>query len=366
MKTAVTLEAPAVSSMEEALETGFLPEDPNYRLTGKFSAEKPNSAAFSEKKEGEKKDDKQDASTGAAGAGDDKTAAGSEPAPSQEQTEEQENEEEGREAAAAAPGQKTAQKSESRWHKVTRENKELREKNARLEAAAKAAPTRETEQAPQPAKAAAAAKTEGAVPKPKIDDVDPKTGKPKYATYKDFEDAKDEWLGNDAVRRFQESTARTAKDTRLQQAKETITREWTNRVVKAREKYADFDAIALDTKHPLKEGSVPDVFILDSDFGTDILYHLGKNPGELERINQLNPVAQARELTKIELKVSGGDSEKKPAPGKKITQAPPPANQVSGRGTVAKDAVEQAVEEGDSETYIREQNARDLARLKRK
>jgi Sec-independent protein translocase protein TatA len=39
--------------------------------------------------------------------------------------------------------------------------------------------------------------------KPRIDDIDAATGKPRFASYADFEDAKDEWLIEEAMRRFE-------------------------------------------------------------------------------------------------------------------------------------------------------------------
>lgn len=39
--------------------------------------------------------------------------------------------------------------------------------------------------------------------KPRIDDLDPLTKQPKFATFADYEDAKDEWLIEEAMRRFQ-------------------------------------------------------------------------------------------------------------------------------------------------------------------
>ena len=39
--------------------------------------------------------------------------------------------------------------------------------------------------------------------KPRIEDIDTTTGKPRFATYADYEDAKDEWLIEEAIRRFQ-------------------------------------------------------------------------------------------------------------------------------------------------------------------
>lgn len=39
--------------------------------------------------------------------------------------------------------------------------------------------------------------------KPKIDDIDAASGKPRFATYAEYEDARDEWLIEEAVRRFE-------------------------------------------------------------------------------------------------------------------------------------------------------------------
>jgi hypothetical protein len=119
----------------------------------------------------------------------------------------------------------------------------------------------------------------------------------------------------------------------------------------------DFDTVALNPDLPIKVGTVVDAFILDSPVGTKVLYHFGKNPAELDRINKLNPIAQARELTKIELKVSGSAASASSA--RPITQAPRPPHQVSGNGTVNKDAVEEAIEQQDVRSYMTEQNSRD-------
>ena len=69
----------------------------------------------------------------------------------------------------------------------------------------------------------------------------------------------------------------------------------------------------------------------------------------------------------IEAELTGGNGDKSSAASsaKPVTQASRPPHQVSGKGTVAKDAVEQAVEDGDSETYIKAQNAKELARRKK-
>jgi len=218
-------------------------------------------------------------------------------------------------------------------------------------------PQRETRQDSQPA-----AETKAkARPEPKIDEVDSKTGKAKYATYDDYMRDLRAWDREQTLKEFQDTSAKTAKEREQQQVQQTIATEWGKRVETAVAKYADYNEVALNPDLPIKQGSVVDMFILDSPHGTDVLYHLGQNPAELDRINKLNPISQARELTKIELKLS----EEKSTSAKPVTQAPRPPHQVSGKGTVSKEAVEQAVEDQDQETYARAMNARELARRKR-
>jgi hypothetical protein len=69
-------------------------------------------------------------------------------------------------------------------------------------------------------------------------------------------------------------------------------------------------------------------------------------------------------LAKIELALESASASTEKPPVKPVTAAPRPPNQVSGKGTIAKDAAAQAAEEGDTETYMREMNARALARRK--
>jgi hypothetical protein len=377
MKTAVTPEAPAVStpqSIEDALESGFLPDDPTYLRTGKFGEEKPASAAFTDK---EKKDDEiEEKVTPGEGQGDDKTAAASAAAPTEEQKEAE------RQKAA---GKKTPDTSESRWAKITRQNKELREENERLKkpgAQPAATVTRETSQGSQPAAAAAAAKPAPTRPEPKIDEVDPKTNKPKYATYNDFLADQRAWDREQILAEVTASSTKSQKDQQLEQAERVIQQEVNQRVKKARETFTDYDevmATALEEKNEhggdliyIPKGSAIDLFMLDSPRGTDVFYTIAKNLDQYKHIFArdakgnftMSAVRQVRELGKIEATLEA-PAEKKETPLTPVTKAGRPAHQSSGTGAAAKDAVAQAVEDGDSETYIREQNARDLARRKK-
>jgi hypothetical protein len=303
------------------------------------------------------------------------TAAASEAATQQEK----DSKETGKEKDENANGNrgKTAATSESRWAKITRENRELRERLARLEGAESVRTSqRDTKQESQTAadgKTATDKKVEG-TPKPTLADKDDK-GQPKFKTYEEFQDARDEWLRAEIKRESAETSKQSAQETERQRADKAVWDEQFKRVGKAREKYADFDAVAFAV--PMPEKSPLFGFILDSAHGTDVLYHLGKNPGDLERIQGkpvmaadgksvvkfeggLSPIAQIRELSKIETKVSTV------TPAKRITQAAAPIRVLGGNSSATADEVEHAVNEGDQEAYSRAANARDLARRRGK
>lgn len=195
--------------------------------------------------------------------------------------------------------------------------------------------------------------------KPTPNDVDEK-GQPKFATYEDYVDALTDWKTDEKFAAFREDaskeTAKQAKDAEIQAVNKQIEDMWKAKVGEARKKHADFDEFALDPKLPVKAGSVVDAWCLDSDIGADILYHFGKNPAELDRINALSPFAAARELTRLEEKLAAP-----PAPEHKATKAPPPAREVGGRGTAAVDEVTKAVADDDVRAYINAQNRREIA-----
>ncbi len=69
-----------------------------------------------------------------------------------------------------------------------------------------------------------------------------------------------------------------------------------------------------------------------SDCGPAMLYELAKNPAEFERINSLPPIAAARELGKLEYRLtSSASDDTKPEP-KKTTKAPAPISPVGSKG----------------------------------
>jgi hypothetical protein len=343
---AVTQDAPAVSERN----SNFLPTDRDYLLTGKLPAETKETPAVSTEVEEKPAD-----TEGASAALDSELDAASEAAEPQEKKETQ---------------LKTQQSSESRWAKITRENKELRERIARIEGA-QSVTQRETKQVPQPA-------AEAKATEPQLQDKDDK-GEFKYKTLDEYNAAVRKYDREHILAQFKEEQAKSEKERELAQAKETIQREVAQRVTKARKDHPDYDAITSEAVARktdsgqdvvyIREGSAVDEYILRRPRGHDVLYEICKNPDQHAHIfvhdaqgkYGMDPVSQIAELAAIE---HGLNTVEKPAPAKPVTQAARPPHQVSGKGTVSKDAVEQAVTDNDSDSYIRETNARILARRK--
>lgn len=95
------------------------------------------------------------------------------------------------------------------------------------------------------------------------------------------------------------------------QAKQIQEREQQERLIKARkevdkaiEKHEDFYE-ALDVVTALPIPQITSDAIMDSPVVADIIYHLGKNPEEADRIAALSPLAQIKEIGKIEDKIMG-------------------------------------------------------------
>jgi hypothetical protein len=63
-----------------------------------------------------------------------------------------------------------------------------------------------------------------------------------------------------------------------------------------------------------------------------LLYHLGKNPDEAERLTNLSPTKQAIELAKLEVKISKQKEQKDLRP---VSKAPPPIKPISGTSSTS-------------------------------
>lgn len=108
---------------------------------------------------------------------------------------------------------------------------------------------------------------------------------------------------------------------REKERKEKTKRQLQETLSKSREKYEDFDDVALSPNVPISQ-EMYDAAVGDN-MG-DILYYLGQHSSEASRIASLPPLAQAKEIGKIEVKITS----KSP----KTTNAPNPPAKVGGGG----------------------------------
>ena len=93
----------------------------------------------------------------------------------------------------------------------------------------------------------------------------------------------------------------------------------------ARGKYDDFEQVAYNPKLPITD--VMAETIRASDIGPDVAYYLGSNPKDADRIARLSPLAQAKEIGKIEAKLASDP------PTRKTTSAPAPIKPVAARSS---------------------------------
>ena len=112
------------------------------------------------------------------------------------------------------------------------------------------------------------------------------------------------------------------------EAERTATLEaYQDREEEARTKYDDFEQVAYNPKLPITETMAQT--IQASEIGPDVIYHLGSNPKEAERIARLSPLLQAREIGKIEARLASSP------PAKKTSTAPAPIAPVTARASSA-------------------------------
>lgn len=144
---------------------------------------------------------------------------------------------------------------------------------------------------------------------------------------------------------------------------EKVTAAWMKSVKTAAGKHADYESVvdAPEMTKLIPIGSILNSILVDSELGGEILYHLANHKDEIKRISALPPIAQAREIFKLETTLSGS-----PAPSE--TEVPPPPK-VLGAGEITNaDAETAARERKDAGAYIKaanEREAKERQRLRR-
>jgi hypothetical protein len=126
----------------------------------------------------------------------------------------------------------------------------------------------------------------------------------------------------------------------------------------ARDKYDDFEQVAYNPKLPIT--NVMAETIQSSDIGPDLAYYLGSNPKDAERISRMTPLAQAKEIGKIEAKLAADP------PIRKTTSAPAPISPVTARsvGAPAYDTTDpRSTKNMTTSQWIEAERARQMKKL---
>lgn len=151
-------------------------------------------------------------------------------------------------------------------------------------------------------------------------------GKPNpndFDTHVEYLDARDEWN--------KKQTRMEAEKERLQSAQAKATETHATRVKAFADKTPDFQE-TLENLDDVPNSPAVREIIITSENGPELLYELAKNPDEARRIAKLGPLAAAREMGKIEARLSSSKTSEAKQDPKKISQAPKPLVPVGGSG----------------------------------
>lgn len=309
--------------------------------------------------------------------------------------------------AEAEPDPESGKQQEHRKGKASASERveRLRKENADLEAELK----RRAELRRQLAESPDDKKAEASTAKPEAKREEKATdGKPQAPTKPKWEDFKDKENGYElyeaAKDEYNDKNADYKADLKLweykqQQAQERAQREFQETVKQAKERYPDYESkVAPAAKLILED---PDIHagikarINNSTVWADVIYVMGSDSEKLQDFLDLaksNPGAAYDELVLLERDVreelagkpsksseaktsvtperndkgqfQKAEAPEKSVPEKKVTDAPPPPEEVGTRGSTPPDQVANAVKKNDMRAFREERNRADLARRK--
>jgi hypothetical protein len=171
-------------------------------------------------------------------------------------------------------------------------------------------------------------------------------GKPKaddFESHEDYVDALTDWKVEKKIFDYEEKKRGEAiKNEYASKAKTHA-----ERVNSFVAKHSDFHEVLEEVSDVRLSGVVQEL-IIESDLGPDLMYHLAKDQDELERICALTPLAAAKAIGRLEIKLGGSKNENEKLNNKKISKAPNPPTPIrsksekSGKKTIFDDDLTQA------------------------
>lgn len=138
------------------------------------------------------------------------------------------------------------------------------------------------------------------------------------------------WVVREEMKAAQEKAAREKAEREVAEADRKVKATWQERQTAARKQYADYDDVVSTAESPMS--MTMQNMLLESEDGPDLLYYLARNPAEAERIFELAPITQVRELERISARIKPSNS----APETKtrsVSSAPKPVRPLQGGST---------------------------------
>jgi hypothetical protein len=172
---------------------------------------------------------------------------------------------------------------------------------------------------------------------PATDSNDPEPDPNKYTDYTEYQKALIKW----EVKQEKKAEVAQAADAAKRAEAQKAANAWSTRVAEASETFEDFESVALNPE--LTVTAVMADAIKDSEAGPEVLYHLGQNPAEAARIAKLSPLAQVRELGKLEAvltaRATKGTADETPQTKKPVvSKAPAPVRPLGGAAAASSSA----------------------------
>lgn len=164
------------------------------------------------------------------------------------------------------------------------------------------------------------------------DDTPPKPKESDFEDYAEFVEALADWKTDVKLAKIESKQKQSKEEEYFENWKEQGTK-----------KFSDFADVVLRQPRdggPYISQAMADAIKL-SPQSHELAYYLGKNKEESARISELSPLAAARELGKIEAKLSLPT----PIKAKKTTDAPAPIKPIGSEGSMVKDPAQMSMEE---------------------
>lgn len=156
-----------------------------------------------------------------------------------------------------------------------------------------------------------------------------------FDTYEAFQEALTDWKVEVKLSELE----RKREAAEQERAQRQVTETFRTKLAEGASRYGDFNEVAMSPALPITESMVQ--ALADCEYPADIVYYLGQTPHEAFRISRLSPIAQAREIGRIEARFADNPAKNLPAQRKKAaTPPPPPIKPVKGEEIVEKDPSE--------------------------